>query len=242
MINFYCNTHNGIEPKHTQGKQRTLMCGSTFMSSEKQEHSISLGHVLDNTFDNISNLNHLLGDLTGLYWVWVNTTDEFVGVNQYCRFYDDNELERIGMPEKNCIYVSHFVSFGNENVWQQYQRCHTDMGIRLLYSAINKGKISLTKSMADQLNNCYKISTCNSFFAHRSIFNKLCNVLFNIVFELLDGTRYLLEHIQYGMHGNPNDLRMLAFLSERILNIIYNNAEYFLGKNVSIYPVTFCRK
>ena len=243
MINFYCNTHNNIEPLHTQGIQKTLMCGSTFLSYEKQAECIRKGHILDNTFDNISHLNHLLGDLTGLYWVWKNSVDQCVGVNQYCRFYDDQELEKLDKLDQNTIYISNFVEFGQTSIWQQFQYWHTDIGIRLLYSQIKGGKISISKTMADQMKSISKLSTCNSFFAHRTIFNRLCSVLFNIIFELLEGSKYVIEHIQYGMHKkNVNDRRLLAFLSERILNIIYNNVEHFLGRGTTIVPITFTQR
>lgn len=240
MINFYCNTHNGIEPLHTQGVQRTLMCGSVKLSTDKQQDCIKKGYVLDNTFDNISSMNPIFGDLTGLYWVWKNTTDEYVGVNQYCRFYDDAELKEIDVPRKNTIYVSNFVPFGNLNVWQQYQYWHTDIGIKLLYTAIESDKLSISRPMADQMFITNQLSTCNSFFAHRDIFDRLCGVLFDIIFELYNGCKYIIEHIQYGMHRkNALDMRMLAFLSERILNIIYLNVSHFLGKNVNVNPVKF---
>lgn len=240
MIDFYCNTHGGIAPHHTQGNQHILMCGSSKLSNIQQQECISRGYILDNTFDNISHLNHLLGDLTGLYWVWKNTNNEYVGVNQYCRFYDDDELDSIGIPDKNTVYVSEYAQFRQINVWQQYQYWHTDIGLRLLYSAIDSGKISITKSMADQMLTTYQLSTCNSFFASRSLFKKLCSVLFDIVFELLDGSRYLIEHIQYGMHRkNSTDQRMIAFLAERVLNIIYLNRSHFLGNEVRVKPVKF---
>lgn len=216
------------------------MCGSYFMSEEMKNKCIFQGYILDNTFDNISYLNHLFGDLTGLYWVWKNTNDEVVGVNQYCRFYDDNELTELVEIDKNTLYVSNFVKFKNTSIWEQFNYFHTDIGIRMLYSAIKDNRISITEKMADKLNYYTQLSTCNSFFAHRKIFDKVCYVLFEIIFELYNGSKYLIEHIQNNMHlKNPNDKRLLAFLSERILNIIYYDIEYFIGKNITINPINF---
>lgn len=240
MINLYCNSYNGIIPRHYQQNQHTLMCGSIFMPSEMRNVCISKGYILDNTFYNISHLNHLLGDLTGLYWVWKNTTDEFVGVNQYCRFYDDDQLKELIEIDKNTLYVSNFVKFKNLSIWEQFNYFHTDIGIRMLYSAIKDNKISITEKMADNLNFYTQLSTCNSFFAHRKIFDKVCYILFEIIFELYNGSKYLIEHIQNNMHlKNSNDKRLLAFLSERILNIIYHNIDHFIGKNIMIKPINF---
>lgn len=240
MINLYCNSHAGIKPRHSQENQHTLMCGSVFLNQEIKNKCISEGYILDDTFYNISNLNHLFGDLTGLYWVWKNTNEDFVGVNQYCRFYDDKQLKEIDITNENCLYVSQFVKFNNLSIWEQFSYFHSDIGIKMLYTAIENNKISITKKMADNLNFYTQLSTCNSFFSHRKIFNKLCYVLFDILFELYDGSKYLIEHIQTNMHlKNPNDKRLLAFLSERVLNIIYHNVEYFIGKNIMIKPIDF---
>jgi hypothetical protein len=239
MINFYCNTHKNLNPRHYQQKQYTLMCGSALMPLEVKNIGIDKGYLTDDTFDNISYLNNLLGDLTGLYWVWKNTNHEFVGVNQYCRFYDDNEISNLKLDE-NTLYVSNFKNFGNISVWEQYKYWHTDLGIKMLYKSINSKKISITENMANQLYFYNKLSTCNSFFSHNSIFNNLCEIIFNILFELYEGSKYTIEHIQENMHRQrPNDKRLLAFLNERILNIVYHNIQYFLGDKVKIFPINF---
>jgi hypothetical protein len=74
------------------------------------------------------------------------------------------------------------------------------------------------------------------FFAHRPLFNKLCEILFEIIFELYEGSKYALPWIQ------PNgQTRMLAFLAERMLNMIYLHKEYFLG-NVQIQSINWTLK
>jgi hypothetical protein len=125
-------------------------------------------------------------------------------------------------------------------VWNQFTYWHTDIGVKMLYQAIKENKIAITESMANQLHFQNSLSTCNSFFAHKKLFDRVCSVLFDIVFELYEGCKYIIEHIQHDMHKErPNDRRLLAFLAERILNIIYHNIEYFVGKNVKIQPINF---
>lgn len=239
MINFYCNTYSNIKPRHSQCIQRTLMCGSHFLSEQIKRECIEKSYILDDTFENVSHLNHLIGDLTGLYWVWKNTTDEFVGVNQYCRFYDDYELQNLKL-DSNTIYVSNFVNFGNLSVWDQYSFWHTNIGIKILYECIKNKKIPINETMANNMYFYNRLSTCNSFFAHRNIFDKLCSLIFDILFELYEGSKYTIEHIQFDMHKNkPGDKRLLAFLMERVLNIIYHNIAYLIDRNIKIHPINF---
>ena len=238
-LTLYCNSFAGKDPLHKQCNQKTLMCGSFNLTEEDKKNCINKEYILDNTLQNISHLNHLLGDLTGLYWIWKNTTDEFVGTNQYRRFYDDSQLESLFSLDKNKLYVSDFLEFPISS-WHQYINSHGELGIKLLKKACQLKTIPLNESMLNSLYFTNKLSTCNTFFAHRTLFDKTCELLFEIIFELYRGSKYLLEFTQFGLHTgrDPNDKRLLAFLAERILNIIYIHKNYFFG-NVNITPVKY---
>lgn len=238
-ITFYCNSFNGIAPYKSQFNQRVLMCGAHSLSREIRDKCIEQNYLFDDTHDNISNLNYLLGDLTGLYWVWKNTNDEFVGMNQYRRFYDDQQIYDLKELQKNTLYVSNFLGF-NYNVWDQYVLSHGDLGLKLLYKAIELNKVPISKDMFNRMYSIKILSSCNSFFAHRNTFDRICLVLFEIIFELYNGSKYLLDFVQNNMHidRHHDDKRLLAFLAERILTIIYFNSEYFL-EDTKIVPINF---
>ena len=237
MLTLYCNSFAGKDPWYSQFNQKTLMCGSHFLSDEIKQQCLTKQYILDDTGDNISHLNHLLGDLTGLYWVWKNTNDEFVGTNQYCRHYDEQDLVSKGPLNKNTLYVS-FIRMFNMSVWDQYIFYHGTLGINMLSKAAREGKISLTEQMVDSLYYTNQLSACNMFFAYRPIFDRLCAILFEILFELYEGSKYIIEFVQQGMHvqRNPNEKRLLAFLAERILTIIYNQSNYFFGP-INVVPI-----
>lgn len=238
-LTLYCNSFEGKKPLHTQCNQKTLMCGSYYLSDPIKQDCINNGYILDDTFQNVSHLNNLLGDLTGLYWIWKNTNEEFVGTNQYRRFYDDHELKPLFPLDKKTLYVSDFVTF-RMSVWDQYIASHGDLGMKLLKKAISLNNVSIDERMFNSLFLTNKLSTCNTFFAHKTLFDKVCHILFDIIFELYRGSKYLLEFTQFGVHSgrDPNDKRLLAFLAERILNIIYFNSNYFLGIN-NIVPIKY---
>lgn len=238
-LTLYCNSFAGKDPLHIQSNQKTLMCGSHQLSPSIKQSCLAKGYILDDTNQNISHLNHLLGDLTGLYWIWKNTNEEFVGTNQYRRFYDDHQLQTLFPLDKTTLYVSDFLYFG-ESVWHQYIASHGDLGMKLLKKAISLKNVSIDERMFNSLFHTNKLSSCNTFFAHKTLFDKVCQILFDIIFELYRGSKYLLEFTQFGLHTgrDPNDKRLLAFLAERILNIIYFNSNYFLGIN-NIVPIKY---
>ena len=74
-----------------------------------------LGYIGDNTGINISDLNWLYGELTGLFWIWQNVYDiDYVGLCHYRRYFLDNSeimrrekyLEILG--EYDAIVSKHF--------------------------------------------------------------------------------------------------------------------------------------
>jgi len=238
-LTLYCNSHNGKKPLHTQCNQIILMNGSYFLPEEVKKHCIEQNYILDDTDTNLSHLNHYLGDLTGLYWIWKNTDHEFVGTNQYRRFYDDDELKNIDLNENN-LYVSEFLKF-DVDVWSQYINSHGAIGLKILTKAAKLKKIAITENMINEFYKINLLSTCNSFFSHRSLFDKTCEILFEMIFELYNGMKYALDFVQLGIHTGRsfNEKRLLAFLAERMLTVMYYNSDYFYNKNINIVPIKY---
>lgn len=238
-LTLYCNSLENKTPLHSQYDQKTLICGANFLSKQNQQKCIDDNFFLDNAGNNISNLNHLLGDLTGLYWIWKNTDHEFVGTNQYRRFYDEKQIDSLLPLKSDTLYVSQYLKCPF-NMWEQYIGSHGDMGIKILSEASKMKRISITKEMIDRMYSYKLLSPCNMFFAHREIFNKVCEILFEIVFELYHGTRYALKFIQDNVHTgrSPNDKRLIAFLAERILTIIYLHSNHFFD-TIKITPINY---
>lgn len=223
---FYCNCFRGHENKSTQFNQKNLMCGSRFFDSDYKQELTDRNFYFDDTGDNISDLNPWLGDLTGLYWIWKNTTDEIVGTNQYRRFWNSKSVESINF-DSSTIYVSAHVDLGL-SVYEHYSMSHGEIGMYILYMASYLGKIPFTHQQLDRLKQTGYISTCNMFFAHRTLFDKICQNLFEIVFELYHGSKYALPFIQKSKNGR-SETRMIAYLAERILTLMYLDHKRFFG-------------
>lgn len=238
-LTLYCNTFSDKTPLHHQYNQKTLVCGSHFLKEDEKNICLTKGFLLDNTGNNISGMNPILGDLTGLYWVWKNTSDEFVGTNQYRRFYDERHINSFLPVDTKTLFVSQFLRC-DFNVWSQYINSHGELGVKILSEASRLKKIPLTKKMVDSLYESKVLSPCNMFFAERRLFESVCKILFEIIFELYQGTKFALNFIQNGIHAgrNKNDKRLLAFLAERVLNILYLHSNHFFG-NIKIQPINY---
>lgn len=231
-LTLYCNCFPEHENRRTQFNQKNLMLNAHSIDPEYRQKLSDNNFCFDDVGDNISYLNKWLGDLTGLYWIWKNTSDEIVGTNQYRRFYIDEEIQNLDF-DANTVYVSAFGMFP-WNMAEQYILVHNPVGLQALTEAINQKTIKMNFEHVDTLNNINIISPANMFFAERKLFDKLCEVLFEIIFEIYNGTKYALPFIQ-----PPGQHRMIAFLAERILNVIYHHTEYYLGKNITIRAINY---
>ena len=213
------------------------MCHAHSLSNEQRCNLTQRGFFFDDQGNNISQDNRWLGDLTGLYWVWQNTHDEWVGTNQYRRFYNEPDLYHLTKSE-HTLWIANWVGFRNSNdqlvsIAEQYASCHGRIGLDILHEAASKKAIGIPVHMVESMTLIQHLSPCNMFFGHRQIFSKVCDILFDVIFELYSGAKYALPYIQPN-----NQTRMLAFLAERVLSLIYHNHRYFFG-TVNIIPVPY---
>lgn len=232
-LTLYCNCFPGHQPNHHQYNQKNLLCGSATLSTTEKQYYKNRGFVLDDENENnISHLNNYFGDLTGLYHIWKNTNHEFVGTNQYRRFWDE---KRITSLNKNVLYVSEPYNF-DKNIAEQFIEGHGVNGLHVLTSAVLRKRINMTEETLLKMNQTTQVSSCNMFFAHNELFNKVCDTLFAIIFELYEGCKYALDFIQ-----KEKQTRMLAYLSERILTLLYIEKEYYFG-NIQLVTVPWVYK
>jgi hypothetical protein len=221
-LTMYCVCFGSDTPNHSQYNQKNIMCNAVNLKRAEKDSLRKEGFIFDDEGKNISYLNYAFGDLTATYWIWKNAKEEFVGTNHYRRFWDEEEISNIQINDKT-IYISRPVTQFNVSAFQQYFECHGELGLNIIYKLFEKIDYPLKKEVFDSLHNVNFFSGCNMFFAHKIVYNKVCELLFNILFPIFDEAK---EHI-----GELDEFqrRMVAYLSERILTSIYLNSKYYFG-------------
>lgn len=221
ILTLYCLCMDWKGPRHSQYNQKNLICNAASLSEERKTQLTFSNFLLDDTEKNISYLNHTFGDLTGLYWVWKNTSDEFVGVNQYRRFWCENEVNSI-IPDNNIVYIGG-PFYPGCSALDMHIRWHGNLAINTLRSLTKNPDYIFRSKDIDYLGKIYAQSQCNMFFCHRYLFDKLCSVLFEIIFDVF---RISFEDI-----GKlpPRQRRIIAFLFELIITSVVEHGDYYLG-------------
>ena len=133
LLTLYCNCFQSNLNRYSQANQKNLLCGASDLDTATKNRLVLNNFYFDDTGNNISSMNRWLGDLTGLYWVWKNTKDEFVGTNQYRRYYDDTELSNLIYDDKT-LYAS---------VWKKLLDLGDIIGIEGYVFTTKVGEISI---------------------------------------------------------------------------------------------------
>lgn len=179
--------------------------------------------LCDDTGEHISNKNKNYCELTALYWAWKNNffSDTFYcGLAHYRRYFSGKEVFMknkiiseseiikymdkfdIILPKKHYLYV--------KNIETHYGYCHYEKDLHLAKQIILKlfPEYSMALNVLTQQNKMYAF---NMFIMKKTSFDRYCEWLFSILFELeskIDISEY-----------SPYQARMFGFLSERLFNV-----------------------
>lgn len=183
--------------------------------------SRELPYERDNTGDNISTKNSTYCELTAMYWIWKNTSDEFKGLCHYRRLFGKSNLstswksalshrELISLLDSADIvlpYVEHMKQTVKEEIL--IECCKPDV-FEMLRNIVIKSTPDY-KEAFDKVFGGNKCTLFNMLFCRREVFDGYCNWLFPILFELeknVDMTGY-----------SDYQRRLFGFLSERLLSV-----------------------
>jgi len=217
-IAIYCVCFPKHEPRKTQIYQKNIMCNAATISNEYRALLEKKDFVFDDSGVNISALNGVFGDLTATYWVWKNSNYDVVGTSQYRRFWDDS-IGDLDFKE-NTIYVQD-PRVLDDTIRNQYIGSHGELGLKILDELALNNKIKLTPDMLQKTYSLRYLYSCNMFIAHKPLYDKFCEILFEIVFEIFNSYEDVIKKL------DPYNRRLPAFVSERVLTALIVNKEHF---------------
>jgi len=179
------------------------------------------GDCFDDTGDNISEKNATFCELTGLYWLWKNCTDDYVGICHYRRLFSRSMDGRKPLPESDVRgLLGHYDLVLPFKAWT----IPKSATVREHYCSASGFAADLDRTRAvlerkypeyvddfDFVMEQHKIYFFNMLIAKKPLFDAYCEWLFDILFELeeeLDLTDY-----------TDYQKRVFGFLAERLLNV-----------------------
>ena len=182
------------------------------------------GILTDNVGENISEKNKQFCELTALYWIWKNATEDIVGLAHYRRHFllPEDWMQRMSENEVDVILpVPLFVAPSLE---ENYRSRHDGTDLDYLFSYVEQNAADYEGLKAFWQQGLY--SPCNMFIAKKAVVQDLCEWLFPILDAVV-------------AHGGQKEEayrnRYPGFLSERLIS-------YFFEKNKDKYKVVYADK
>lgn len=181
-----------------------------------REGKADLGYIGDNIGENISQLNSLFGELTGLYWIWQNITDvEYLGLCHYRRYFlDDNAkiMKRENylqlLAQYDVILSQHLEC--TDNYFDHYGRAHNGEDLKAVGRAIERiypeYMDAFWKAMDGRI-----FYSGNLMATSQKIFKEYAKWLFTVLFEAS-------EEIDVSSYDDYHK-RVYGFLSEQMLYV-----------------------
>ena len=172
---------------------------------------VAPGTITDDSGDNISLQNKQYCELTGLYWIWKNVREDYIGLVHYRRHFllPDDWLARV---ERNRIdAVLPVPLYVAPNIEDNYRERHAaaDWDYMMGYLRESEGE-SYREAVDFFKTNLY--FPCNMFVMRREVLNELCRWLFPCLFAV----------VEHGGHKkNPYQNRYPGFISERLISFFF---------------------
>lgn len=214
-MGLYVVTHKYLDKQINKTGYHTLYVGA-YRQQEKRKN-----YCFDDTGDSISERNPNYCELTGLYWLWKNSSDAQKGIVHYRRFFTKNSFSSnpcfyYKVDELNKylaeyeILVAEKLFVPAENVYEDYCAAHYKKDIDALKELIEEKYSDYSEAFNTVFGRRY-YSPANMLYCDSKVFDSYCEWLFGILFELekrIDITDY-----------NSEQARIFGFIAERMLNV-----------------------
>lgn len=182
--------------------------------------------LVDTNGDNISKYNSQFCELTGLYWMWKNTHQYYVGLEHYRRhFILPDNWEKL-LEENNIDVILPTPLYIDGGIGANYRMRHVEEDWWLLMNYIRENSPEEYEDMYEFFENTYTYSPCNMFIMKKSVLDEYCQWLFPILFAC---------HKKIGTHEDVYQNRYPGFMAERL------KTYYFEKKRLDLRKV-YCDK
>ncbi len=175
----------------------------------------ALPYTGDNTGDHISEKNPNYCELTGLYWVWKNSSDDYKGLVHYRRYFmrghrllTEEDICRILETADIILPPAEYLREPAEEEFCLYSGYKHDLV--LLRQAVEAVDPTVLPAF-DKVMGGNRLHLYNMFISRRETFDRYCQWLFAVLSHLeprVDMTGY-----------TPYQQRLYGFLGERLLNV-----------------------
>ncbi len=184
-------------------------------SESKPNKAVSNKIKFDNTGENISEKNKQFCELTGLYWIWKNASEDYVGLEHYRRHFilPDDWLQRVIDNDVDVILpIPLYVS---PSVEENYKGRHVASDWDFVMDYLRERHPNDYAFARDFFKgNLY--SPCNMFIGKKPIIDAFCEWLFPILFALEE---------RNGVRDDNYQNRYPGFISERLLTMYFARRE-----------------
>ena len=212
---------------HKNYKKPEIACYKTLLVGAYKGHILGEYVLNDDNGDNISEKNANYCELTGLYWIWKNTNDDYVGIVHYRRYFCNSLSSKKILKEKTILKklksYDMIVPFRRKlktSVLAQYcERSGFKKDIELTRKVISELYHEYLNDFDDVFNNNY-VYFYNMFITKSNILNEYCEWLFNILFKVEE----LCDISEYDNYQK----RIFGFLSERLFTVLLKYKKYKL--------------
>jgi len=177
----------------------------------------NLGFLSDDTGDNISSKNSAYCELTGLYWMWKNSSADIVGLVHYRRYFAKRKYgKRLEKEDLNEIFKDYDIILPKrtkslfDNVYQDYAHWNYAKDLDLSREIIKETTPEYLDSF-DKVMEGNSLYYYNMFIAPKKLISSYCEWIFPILFEI---------EKRVNLEGYDSyQQRIYGFLTERLFDV-----------------------
>lgn len=169
--------------------------------------------LTDNTGVNISNENPFYGELTGLFWIWKNTTIQENDIIGYCHYNKALNISEAKITKWLADNPNGMMTIQPTKIRNHPNRREIQCLLEVLKRKYPESYAAWNKLYDEEAAGRYEVCRGgNMFIAKGSTFNAYCNWLFDILRDV----RMLIGD---SAASDANMRRYCAFMGERLLSV-----------------------